>query len=549
MFSKNYDSVFSGRTVICFLIIISLFFSCILRVAVISASDYSEVQKEQSGYRLSAGKLRGTVYDRNMVPLTNSEKKIIASVSPTPRAVTAISSVLSGEELENVLERLKSGKPVLCEVPETIDCDGIACTYVYEHNSAETPAIHLIGYTDSDLHGVSGIEKAYDGILYSDSEAAFVYTSDGQGKILEGIAPEIENDSSVTAGGVVTTLDINIQLIAEEATEAIERGAVIIADAETAEIRAAVSRPWFDCTDISSYLDAENSPLLNRALAAYNVGSVFKPCVAAAGIESGNAGFTYTCTGSCEIIDRFFKCHKLDGHGLMNLKTGLANSCNTFFYNFAFLIGGEKIYNTASSLNFGKSFEICSGISTARGSLPAPDTLLNIAHLANFSIGQGELLLSPVSMLTLYCAIAYDGSYRLPSAVSGTYTDGKFTPYKTAARTRVMSEETAALLREYLKAVIEEGTGTSAKPKNVSAAGKTATAQTGQYENGAEICEGWFCGFFPAENPQYTVIIFSEDITAQSLSCGEIFAEIADKTAALENTEYEKTSPPENQAD
>ena len=531
---SGFDRIFSKRAAICFFIIIVLFFSCILRVAGTALSDYSEVQKNQSSLRLTAGNLRGTIYDRNMVPITNGKAKIIAAVSPTPRAVTAISSVLEGAELENVLERLKSGKPVLCEVPEIIDCDGIACTTVYEHNSAYTPAVHLIGYTDSDFHGVSGLQKAYDGILYSERQAAFVYTIDGQGDILSGIKPEIENDSSVTAGGVVSTIDVNIQAIAEDAAKAIQTGAVVIADAESSKIRAMVSRPDFDCTKITDALESHDSPLLNRATSAFNVGSVFKPCVAAAGIESGKGGFTYTCLGSCKIIDRYFKCHKQSGHGLMSLKSGLANSCNTFFYNFAFLIGGEMIYNMASSLNFGKSLEICDGISTAKGSLPDKSSLSNIAYLANFSIGQGELLLSPVSMLTLYCAIASDGSYAVPSVVEGTLSDGKLTEYKRKSRTRVMSEETAKLLRGYLAAVIAEGTGVKASPKTVTAAGKTATAQTGKYESGTEICEGWFCGFFPADKPKYTVIVFSENISRQSLSCAEVFAEIADRITELE---------------
>ena len=534
MSNYGFDSVFSKRAAICFFIIIVFFFSCILRVAGTALSDYSEVQKNQSSYRLKAGYLRGTIYDRNMVPITNGKSKIIAAVSPTPRAITAISSVLEGDKLENVLERLKSGKPVLCEVPEIIDCDGIACTTAYEHNSADTPAVHLIGYTDSDFHGVSGLEKAYDGILYSDRQAAFVYTIDGQGDILSGIEPEIENDSSVTAGGVLSTIDVNIQAIAQDAAKAIETGAIVIADAESSKIRAMVSRPDFDCTKITNALESHDSPLLNRATAAFNVGSVFKPCVAAAGIEAGKGGFTYTCLGSCKIIDRYFKCHKQSGHGLMSLKSGLANSCNTFFYNFAFILGGERVYNMASSLDFGKSLELCDGISTTEGSLPDKSSLSNIAHLANFSIGQGELLLSPVSMLTLYSAIASDGSYAVPSVVEGTLTDGSFTEYKNKSRTRVMSAETAKLLREYLAAVISEGTGVKATPKTVTAAGKTATAQTGKFENGTEICEGWFCGFFPAESPKYTVIVFSENINRQTLSCAEVFAEIADRITELE---------------
>lgn len=542
MSSDKFSYMFSKRAAICFFIIAVLFFSCILRVAVAATADYSEVQKNQSSLRLTAGGLRGTIYDRNMVPITNSKSKIIAAVSPTPRAVTAISSVLSGEALQNVLERLKEGKPVLCEVPREIDCDGIACAVVYEHNSADMAATHTVGYTDSDFHGVSGLEKAYDEYLYSDKKVSFVYTTDGRGNILEGIKPEIENDTSVGAAGVVSTLDVNIQAIAEEAAKKIECGAVVIAEAKTSKIRASVSVPDFDVTNLEDYLETDNSPLLNRALAAYNVGSVFKPCVAAAGIEAGNGGFCYTCTGGTKIIDRFFKCHNSAGHGYMNLKYGLANSCNTYFYNFAFETGGERIYNAASALGFGKSVKLCDGILTAKGSLPKSESLSNIAYLANFSIGQGELLISPAAMLNLYCAIASDGAYNTPSIVEGTLSDGTFTPYKSGQRTRAMKKETAAALREYLSAVIEEGTGKSAKPSAVSAAGKTATAQTGKYENGAEICEGWFCGFFPADDPVYTVIVFSENMQKQSASCAEVFAEIADRIYSLENKESSRQS-------
>lgn len=530
---NNFGRIFSRRGAFCFFVIMLLFLSCILRVAVIATSNYAQVQQQQSSYRIKVGKARGTIYDCNMFPITNSKSKILAAVSPTPRAVTAISNALSGEELENVLDRLKSGMPVVCEVPKEIDVDGITCTTVYQHNSEETPAIHLIGYTDVDSHGVSGLEMAYDDILYSDDDISFVYTVDGHGSVLEGIKPTVENNTSVIAGGVVSTIDLKIQEIVEDVSNSIESGAIIIADPTNSKIRASVSRPNFDCTKIADYLTADNSPLLNRAINAYNVGSIFKPCVAAAGIENGITEYIYNCVGSCEIIDRNFKCHNLDGHGILNLKSAIANSCNTFFYNFAFSIGKESIYKMASSLSFGKSLTICKNISTSSGNLPSTDHLTNIAQLANFSIGQGELLLSPIAMLNLYCAIATDGKYYVPSIVEGTLKDGSLEKYDIGSPTKVMSAETASILRECLKAVIEEGTGVYAKPKTVSAAGKTATAQTGKYANGEEINEGWFCGFFPAENPKYVAIIFSENTKKQSKTNNEIFAEIADRIASV----------------
>ncbi len=532
--STLFWKLYSKRSTICFFIIMLLFLSCILRVATISATDFYPVDLEQNRLKITVSKQRGTIFDRNMIPITNADKKIIAVISPTPRAITAISKALEGDELEAVLGALKSGKPTVAEVDEYIKCDGIICTNIYEHSSEDMPAVHLVGYTDVDLEGKSGLELAYNELLYCENEVAVFYECDGKGRLLEGASPILQNDSSAMSKGVVSTIDISLQAIAENAAEHIETGAVIIAEAATGKIRATVSRPYFDCTKTAEYLNAPDSPLLNRSINAYNVGSVFKPCVAIAGIKNNNGSFCYTCTGSTEIIDRHFKCHKADGHGFMNLKSAIANSCNTYFYNFAFGIGAEEILNVATTLRFGKSLPLCDGISTAKGNLPQKSVLNNIAYLANFSIGQGELLLSPISVLTLYSAIANGGTYFIPSVVEGTINNGSFTEYNKGKATQVMSKEVAKLLQEYLKAVLDDGTGESAKPKTVSAAGKTATAQTGKYENGIEICEGWFCGFFPAKNPKYVVTVFSENTLRQSKSCGEIFSEIADAVTKLE---------------
>lgn len=533
--------VFSRRSLISFFVIMLLFLSCILRVADIASSDYESVRASQNSYKLKITNLRGTVFDQNMIPLTNNVKKTVAAVSPTPRAITGISSILKGDDLQNVLARLKSGKPVLCEVEKKIECDGIVFTDIYT-NSDIPLAPHLIGYTDTDSKGVSGIQSAYDSLLYSEKEVYISYEISAAGDMLKGLSPTVFNDSSIRANGVVTTLDVNIQTLAEEVADNIEKGAVIIADSKSAEIRACVSRPNFNPFNIAQYLSDQNSPLLNRAINAYNVGSVFKPCVAIVGIENKKGNFIYRCTGSCEIIDRFFKCHKSSGHGYMNLGTAIANSCNTFFYNFSFHIGEDAVYNTAKTLKFGSALKICDGIYTAKGNLPSKNSLSNIAYLANFSIGQGELLLSPISMLTLYCSIASDGAYYLPSVVKGTLKDGSFTQYDKGNRTRVMNELTAQKLRGYLEKVLTDGTGSNAKPKNVTAAGKTATAQTGKFENGIEICQSWFCGFFPADNPKYTVIVFSENLANQTASCAQIFAQLADGITYLENRSTANTS-------
>ena len=445
----------------------------------------------------------------------------------------AITAKLDGERRQTVLEKLKNNMPTICEIEDIITSDGITTTTIYEHTSDKLPACHIIGYIDSTGHGVTGLELAYDELLYSDKKVSAIFNSNGKGNPLLGIDPYFENDLSVVGSGVVLTLDINIQIITENVAQKLNSGCAIVAEVDTGKIRAMASVPTFDINNISDSLTNQNSPMINRALLPHNVGSVFKPCVAAAAIESGKWQHTFNCEGKLEIIDREFRCHKLSGHGGINLCNALAQSCNCFFYDVALKIGSEKIYKFANSLSVCSKIYIADGLYATQGCLPNVNLLKNDSALANLSIGQGTLTASPVAMLNLYMAIAGDGSYRLPTIVEKVINNGAVKEYEQPNRTRVMKENTAAQLREYLQTVITEGTGEEAKPNNISAAGKTATAQTGRYyDNGEEITNSWFCGFFPADNPKYVVVVMSD--SRSSVSTASIFAQIADRIYELE---------------
>lgn len=530
---KLFWRMFEKRSLICFFVLLFLLFTCILRVTVLTTTtNYRDVQAEYGSIKIEIQNQRGTIFDCNGYPLTNGKKKIIACVSPTPRAITAISAVLKGEALDTVLEALKSGKPTICEVPKQINCDGIICTEIYTDDNY-IPAIHTIGYTDNENNGISGLQKAYNSTLKTDTPLTVRFACDGKGKVLPGIAPQIENKISSLSYGVVSTIDINIQNIVEYYSKMLGKGAIITAEVKTAKIRGIVSYPDYTTDNIEKILNDENSPLFNRTLGAYNVGSVFKLCVAAAAIENGYQNFKYTCKGSCKIIDRVFKCHETLGHGLTDLNHAIAYSCNTYFYNAGIITGEKNILNMASNLNFGKTIRLCYNVTTAKGVLPDVQSLVNPAHLANFSIGQGNFTATPISLLPLYCAIANNGKYHIPSIIEGFTENGTQTIYDYGSPTRAFSEKTAEKLKTALSLVVNEGTGTQAMPKTVTAAGKTATAQTGKFKNDKEIKSSWFCGFFPIDNPKYVVIIFCEDNSEQTKTCAEIFAEIADKITSM----------------
>lgn len=528
----NYAKSFAVRSVMIFIIIFALFLVSILRLITVATKNYSEVATNQSQYKINISSLRGTIYDKNLNPITNATTKKIVAIAPTTDAITTIRNELTSEQLKNTLEILKTKKPTICTVNNEISGKGVLTTTVYNHEQNIMPACHLIGYTDSSGHGVTGLQKAYDDILYSDKKLSAVFTVDGKGNVLDGIEPYFENDLSVVYDGVVTTLDLDIQKITENALANFESGCAIVADANSSKIRAMASVPTYSVDNILESLTCENSPMLNRATLSYNVGSVFKPLIAAEAIESGVYMHQFNCTGGINVVDRTFRCHKLDGHGLVDICTALSQSCNCYFYDIALKIKGNQIYKRAATLSLNTQIRIADNLYTSSGNIPKLSELNNEGTLANLSIGQGSLLASPIAMLNLYCAIAGNGSYYLPSVVDAIIQKGNRTSYDIGSKTKVMNADTAQKLREFLKKVITEGTGSDAQTKHCTAAGKTATAQTGRYnQDGTEITNSWFCGFFPADNPSYVVIVMC-DSTSQ-ISTAATFAQIADGIAQL----------------
>ena len=192
-------------------------------------------------------------------------------------------------------------------------------------------------------------------------------------------------------------------------------------------------------------------------------------------------------------------------------------------------MGADKLHNMATIFSFGYEKKLCEGISTVNESLPDRKTLESSHALANFSIGQGQLLASPVTMLALYEAIACDGVYHQPQIVEGIMKNATVEHYETLPATRAVSKESANKIKEYLKEVVISGTGKNAYSEKVSIAGKTATAQTGWLNENKEAQEhSWFCGFFPADNPKYIAVVLVEDSGNSQGSATEIFRYIAE---------------------
>jgi penicillin-binding protein 2 len=172
---------------------------------------------------------------------------------------------------------------------------------------------------------------------------------------------------------------------------------------------------------------------------------------------------------------------------------------------------------------------------TDTGNLPELDSLNSDAAIGNFAFGQGELTATPVQIANLFACIGNGGILTEPRLIYG-YTDknGALSPLSGKEGTRVLSENTCNILKEALSLTTIDGTGKRAFSSLYTCCSKTATAQSGQYdENGNEILYCWFAGFFPADNPKYAICVMKENGISGGTDCAPVFKEIAEGIIAV----------------
>ena len=502
-----------------------------------TVKDAATVQSSRT-VTLSEG--RAGIYDRNLSPLVNRETERKALIFPDLADLNVLKEFAGDEGL---VEAAKSSVPYVMDTDgKIIEGEGIYNFEAPVRYSKDQLAVHIIGYMN-DGSGASGIEHAYDEVLKAGAQkVTATYYADGTGRLLTGEDISVTVPDNKSVRGVVLTLDSKIQRISEKALAAgTEKGAAVVMDVENGEILAAASVPVFDPLNLSASFKNENAPFINRAFSSYTVGSTFKLVTAAAALEAGvSTGRTYDCKSSIEVEERIFKCHWEYGHGEIDMPAALRVSCNPYFIDLAMDIGGARILEMAKNLGFGSAAEFGPGFAPSAGKLPTEEEVSYKTSLSSFAFGQGKLMATPVQMAALAAAIANGGCAVTPSLVLGFYDEeGNFSETPRYESNRAMSEKTAALLREMMIGVVENGSGEAAKPETGGAGGKTASAQTGQFrEDGSEIVHAWFVGFYPAENPKYAVAVLAEGMDSGGDFAAPIFKEICDGIVKTEEQDH-----------
>ncbi len=520
------------RRVIAFILTFNLLFLFLFgRLYKISVS--SETASAHSSIRVKEiDTSRGMIYDCNLNPLVNTQYTYTFLIKPSVNTI----SLLKEKGYDNdTIEKLGYGNMVFVqsenktEFTESEYIKSIPVFKRYNNNCA----LHITGYTDYTKSGVCGIEKYYnDALTINNGTLSVAYSADAKGRLLSAEPVEIRNNAYYTPQGVVLTIDKDIQIISENALKNnnINKGAVIVLDVETSAILACASVPCYDPNNLQDSIDSEDSPFLNRGFCAYPVGSVFKLVTAVSALENDITIPQYTCMGSIEKSGNVFNCNKLEGHGSTDLAHAVAQSCNPYFIELGTLTGADNLLNTAEISGFGKSTDLGNGNFTDSGILPEKSDLNSDAAIGNFAFGQGKLTATPLQVAAFLNTIANNGIYKEPFLVKGSVNDdGAFAPELNDTGYRIFKEGSCQTLKNAMSKTTTDGTGKIAFSSLFDSCTKTATAQSGQYDkNGNEIKICWFAGFFPAENPKYTICVIKEDGVSGGGDCGPVFKEISE---------------------
>ncbi len=525
-----------------------------------------ETQRQARTFSLLIPAPRGQITDRNGRPLAQSRLSYNLAISfPTPldwndarvlafaRQQITLASGLLKRDIQvsdhTILTHYKNRGVLpldiaedllpteLAELQRGLTADLILRqTYVRFYPNA-TLASHIIGYTgreaplsvrpieNNDLifpesQGREGLEQIFDNELRGQPGILHITFDPTGKKTSERIARR-----PVPGYNVITTLDENLQRISEEVlAKNSRRGAIVIIDPRNGEILAMSSHPGFNPNDFvpivrpevfDAYSKDPSNPLIPRAFrSAYPPGSTFKTFVGFAALETGKIKprDEFSCPTGFTVGNHTFRNWKKVHAGNLTFKEALTQSCNTWFYQVGIKIGAEPIIDYSTKLGLGRRTGIPVNSENA-GNIPTDEYMLRVhkrpiknGDVANMSIGQGDILISPLQMAQAMGVLAQSGQFHQTRLVKQVQTiDNKvIAAYPDRVREVIpMAPEVDEVLRKALVAVTSDGQGTAhrAKVKGIEVAGKTGTAQWGPTER--QRTAAWFSGFLPADAPQY----------------------------------------------
>jgi penicillin-binding protein 2 len=404
--------------------------------------------------------------------------------------------------------------------------------YVGEVSDAQLQRAEFVMYEPGTEVGQTGIERRYNDVLMgTDGSRQVLVDSRGRSRGELGLVEATPGRS------LRLTIDLDLQVVAELAMEE-RRGAVVALDPRNGEVLALVSSPNYNPNHfvggISSprwrqiIADPEN-PLLNRAIQAQLApGSIFKPIMALAGLETGaiTEDLRVFCTGGATHYGHYFRCHnRRGGHGWVGLREALAQSCDVFFYAVGNKLGIDQIAEYARHVGLGQP----TGIDLPHeeeGVVPSSRWKIRLfrerwyaGETISVSIGQGALTVTPLQMAYALGGLAMGGVWHQPRLISDQVMSQIRPNFEEPQPRHVaLKPDSVPRIVEGLWSVVNAGgTGVRARLPGYDVCGKTGTAQRVSNRFAATQTDekyrddAWFIGFAPCKAPEIIVAALYEN--------------------------------------
>lgn len=441
--------------------------------------------------------------------------------------------------------------------------DGTALSHIlgYMGEISEGELKNAESYFGGDIVGKSGVENFYEPVLRGISGAKQVEVNN-VGRVLE-----ILNEKDPIPGrNIFLTLDYNLQKYLAD-TFSQDRAAITILDVDNNSILAMYSTPTYDLNMFTPFIRDEqwksliknpNKPLMNRNIEGrYPPGSVYKVIMALAGLKEGviTPDTSFKCTGSYRLNSEFvYNCWRRSGHGEMNLRRALAESCDVYFYNLGRILEIDKIQEYSNFFSFGYTTGIDLPNEKA-GFFPSKEWKSLMKKEAWFpgetvitSIGQGYMNVTPLQIGVMMAGIFNGGKVYKPYVVNKieSNVDGSVVEIKPELirEMDIPAEMSKAIMDGLVDAVYtKRGTSQRAKISEFTIGGKTGTAQVVSMRRTENMDDkdipenwrdhSWFTGIFPAEKPRYVVVVMREHGGGGGASAAPIGGKVIKKMMEL----------------
>lgn len=498
--------IIKNRLGIIFMILVFSFSLLSLRLAYIQIINGNELR--QKAFQLHNRYVNSEEFPRGEIVDSNGKSLINSGLEAREAVITNDRRVFVSKDPHELISVSNFGTNQMYDIP------------VIKRYGKDSLARHLIGHL-SDGRGINGLERIYDDYLVSTPKYLCRFFLDGRGNIIPGLSFQIE-ERDIPRNRLVLTIQREVQEAVEYVMDKHKMsGAVVVMNPYNGDLLAVASRPNYDQNNL---LVTHGSNLLNKAFQFYYPGSIFKILIMAAALEDEIVASNnrFNCNGAYIFPSGLnINCWNREGHGNINLIEAMAYSCNPAFIDIGLRLGRSKILKYTERLGLMKN--------TILG---YPQNKVNNIHIdygpgkiANASMGQEGIMITPVQMGILISSIANDGYVVTPRVVIEIQDKDGRTVKKTNSIPpyKIWSDSTVSALKDMLYAVNRWGTGINAWSSEVPSAGKTASAETGSGLNAL------FSGYFPLDEPKYVIVVVVEGGRSGGSDAAPIFKEIAEK--------------------